>query len=161
VTGKNIPQIVKKVPFLWGFLFYMALSVIFLQKHFSRLYIPIGWTLVMLILLCLPGSVLPDERQFRIPQFDKLVHIGLFGLFVFLWCLHLSNKEIPAKRLLVLYFYIFIIGAAYGIGMEFVQKYFIPRRDFEEGDIIADLIGASLAYGISNLTLVEPGRGNR
>ncbi len=33
----------------------------------------------------------------------------------------------------------------YGIGMEYVQKYFIPGRDFDLADIIADMIGAGLA----------------
>ncbi len=54
----------------------------------------------------------------------------------------------------MLFFWIFVIAAVYGAGMEFVQKYFIPGRDFEVGDILADLIGASLAYGTSNILLL-------
>ena len=38
--------------------------------------------------------------------------------------------------------------------MEFVQKYFIPSRDFEIGDILADVVGAAIAYGICNIYLI-------
>lgn len=129
--------------------------IVFLKKYLSALYIPVCWTVLIGILLSLPGSVLPNEGRFKIPQFDKIVHIGLFGGFVFLWCLYLSGQEFPQKKRLSLFFRVFILAAIYGIGMEYVQKYFIPNRDFELGDIIADLIGASLAYGISNLSLLE------
>ncbi len=84
-----------------------------------------------------------------------MVHIILFGPFVYLWCLHLSTTAKPLKKRAFLFFCLFLIACVYGIGMEFVQKYFIPHRDFEEGDIIADLIGASLGYGFSNLSLLE------
>jgi VanZ family protein len=124
-----------------------------LKKYFSNIYIPIAWSLIILILLTLPGSMLPDEGSFKIPSFDKIVHIGLFGGFVFLWCLYYSFKNISQKRLLMIFFWIFIIACSYGIGMEYVQKYFIPSREFELGDMIADMIGSGIAYGIGNITL--------
>lgn len=128
----------------------------FFRIHFSSILFPILWTLVIGILLALPGSVLPQESSFSIPQFDKIIHISLFGGFVFLWGLYLSCRpSMTSRKLLRLLFLIFILGCSYGIGMEYVQKYFIPNRDFSLGDIIADLIGAGLAYGICNLTLVE------
>ena len=37
---------------------------------------------------------------------------------------------------------IFIIACFYGIAMEYVQKYFIPGRDFDVYDMVADAIGA-------------------
>jgi VanZ family protein len=103
--------------------------------------------------MCIPGSVLPNEQSFKIPEFDKFVHVILFGGFVFLWCFFYSSKKHPQKKLLLFFFYIFIIAVLYGIGMEFAQKYWIPFRDYSEKDIIADMIGAGLAYGISNITL--------
>ena len=136
-------------------IYFIPYSMVFLKKYLSSLYIPICWTLLIGILLSLPGSMIPDEGKFRIPNFDKIVHIGLFGCFVFLWCLRVSTRGFSQKKRLTLFFGIFILAAAYGIGMEYVQKYFIPNRDFELGDIIADLIGASLAYGVSNLAFLE------
>ncbi|HEX9509907.1 MAG TPA: VanZ family protein [Puia sp.] len=125
-----------------------------MRKYFGNIYSPIVWTLIIGILLALPGSMLPNETHFSIPQFDKIVHISLFGGFVFLWNLYLSTRPIPASRLLRLFFFIFLLAEAYGIGMEYVQKYYIPGRDFDEADIIADIIGAGIAYGISNIILV-------
>ena len=129
--------------------------MIFLRKYFGNVYSPIVWTLIIGILLAMPGSMLPNETHFAIPQFDKIVHISLFGGFVFLWNLYLSVRPIPRVRLLRLFFLVFILAEAYGIGMEYVQKYFIPLRDFDEADIIADIIGAGLAYGLSNIMLLK------
>jgi VanZ family protein len=124
-----------------------------LKKYFGKLYIAIAWSVILLILLTLPGNMLPNEPSFQIPNLDKVVHIGLFGGFVVLWCLYTSTRKLQQKKLVRFFFYIFIIGVVLGISMEYVQKYFIPFRDFELGDIIADMIGAGLAYGICNITL--------
>jgi VanZ family protein len=126
----------------------------FLRKYFANIFWPIVWTLIIGILLAMPGSMLPNETHFTIPQFDKVVHISLFGGFVFLWNLYFSSRSISTPKLLRLFFLIFLLAEAYGIGMEYVQKYYIPGRDFDEADIIADIIGAGLAYGISTMTLL-------
>jgi hypothetical protein len=138
----------------------------FLQKHFAKLVYPIVWTLIIGILLALPGNMLPKEQGFTIPQFDKFVHISLFGGFVFLWNLWLARPtniagrtgtaaRPPLQPLLRRFFIIFALGCIYGISMEYVQKYFIPGRDFDLADIIADMIGAGLAYGFSNIWLIK------
>jgi len=126
-----------------------------LKKYLSKIYIPVIWTLVILVLLSLPGSMLPDEHAIKIPHLDKVVHISLFGIFVFLWCFYFNCKKMPLKKLLLIFFYIFILAVIIGTGMEFVQKYFIPNRSFDEGDIIADMIGAGFAYGICNTVLLR------
>ena len=127
----------------------------FLKKYFAKLYIAICWTLMVLILLSLPGNMLPNEAVFKIPNLDKVVHFCLFGGFVFLWGLFVNSRKLPAKKNLQVFFILFLTGSLLGITMEYVQKYFIPFRDFELGDIIADLIGSGIAYGIINLTLAE------
>jgi hypothetical protein len=78
----------------------------------------------------------------------------LFGTFVFLWCFYYSAKKIPFKKLLVIFFIIFLCADALGIGSEFMQRCCIPFRDFSEGDIIADMTGASIGYGICNMFLI-------
>jgi VanZ family protein len=126
----------------------------FLRKYFGALFFPIGWTVVVAILCCMPGSMLPDEGGFRIPQFDKLVHMGMFGGFTFLWGLYLSNKISDTRRLLRLFFLLFVLANAYGVAMELVQKCCVPMRDYDEADIIADMVGAGIAYGLSNIFLL-------
>ena len=123
----------------------------FFIKHLGKIYSAVGWTLFLILLLSLPGSMLPNESHFSIPQFDKFVHITLFGGFVLLWNFYLSSRPLSTKKLLRWFFLIFMLGNALGIGMEFAQKYWIPFRDFDTEDIIADMIGAGLAYGMSNI----------
>ncbi len=131
----------------------------FLKKYFAALYVPIIWTVIIAILMCLPGSALPKETGFKIPQFDKIVHMGVFGGFVFLWSLWLS-KRVSDPRVLIRWFFIFyVLGNAYGIGMEFVQKYWIPGRDYDLADMIADMMGAGVAYGLCHFLLLLPPRG--
>lgn len=127
----------------------------FFKKYFGKLFFPVAWTIIILILLMLPGNMLPDESHFKIPNFDKVVHISLFGGFVFLWCLFINTRNFSQSKNLKIFFVIFSVGIALGVSMEFVQKYFIPFRDFSLGDIIADMIGASIGYGICNIMLVE------
>jgi hypothetical protein len=131
----------------------------FLKKYFSALYIPIVWTLVIGILMCLPGRMLPKEEGFSIPQFDKFVHITLFGGFVFLWSLWLTRRVSVTAVLLRWFFVFYVLANVYGVSMEYVQKYWIPGRDYDLADIIADMIGAGLAYGLVHLVLLFPAEG--
>jgi len=127
----------------------------FFKKYLGKIYAAIGWTFLLILLLTLPGSMLPNESHFSIPQFDKFVHITLFGGFVLLWNFYLSRRPLSTKALLRWFFLIFMLGNALGIGMEFVQKYWIPFRDFDTEDIIADMIGAGLGYGVSNIYFLK------
>ena len=130
----------------------------FLKKYLSALYIPVIWTSIIAILLCLPGRFLPSERAFRIPNFDKFVHVTLFCGFVFLWGLYQSNRITTPGTLLKTFFIFYVLANIFGIGMEYVQKYWIPGRDYDPWDIIADMIGAGIGYGLCNLLLfTSPG----
>lgn len=116
-----------------------------LYRILSHRFPAIIWTLIIFILLALPGKMLPNEQHFSIPQLDKLVHIVLFGSFVFLWSFYFSTKN-PKANLQGRYMRITIIACLYGIAMELVQKYFIPNRDFDIYDIAADIVGAFGGY---------------
>jgi hypothetical protein len=127
----------------------------FLKKYFASLYVPILWTLIVGTLCFLPGSMIPNESHFAIPQFDKFVHVTLFGGFVFLWNLYETKRVSEPERLLKLFFLWYVLGNIYGIGSEYVQKYWIPGREYDQADMIADMIGAGLAYGVSNMWLAK------
>lgn len=129
----------------------MAKLVEFLRKYFSSLYVPVLWTIIVATLCCLPGSMLPSESHFSIPGFDKFVHVCFFGGFVLLWNLYESRKIADAARLLRIFFLFYVLGNVFGISIEYIQKYWIPGRDYDLADMIADMIGAGLAYGVSNL----------
>lgn len=126
----------------------------FFKRYFSSLFYPVIWTLIIIILLSLPGRMLPSEAGFGIPNFDKLVHMGLFGGFVFLWGLYMTRRSSHQHTLLLAFFVFFIIANFFGYAMELVQKYWIPGRDYDLADVIADMAGAGIAYGICNLGLL-------
>ena len=110
------------------------------------LFAAISWLIISTILLTLPGTAFPSEDWLDKIWFDKWVHIGMFGLLVILWCLawkSLKQNEINQK-LLRAFWTIAIIFIAYGIAIEFVQKYLIPFRSFDVSDIAADAVGSTL-----------------
>lgn len=120
----------------------------------ARVFVPIAWTLMIIVLLCIPGTMLPSEEGFSIPNFDKVVHITLFGGFVFLWGFYFNSRKYSLRKTLILFFIAYLFSNALGISLEFVQKCCIPFRDFSLGDIIADMAGAGIGYGICNLFLI-------
>jgi VanZ family protein len=75
-------------------------------------------------------------------QLDKLAHF--LEYFVFAFLIHRSfahmRAEIPAKRAL---WVSFLLIGLFALGDEFYQK-FVPNRQSEIPDIIADLLGAIL-----------------
>jgi VanZ family protein len=126
----------------------------FIRKYFSAWYVPIIWTLLIAVAMLTPGSYIPNENKFAIPNFDKLVHAGLFGGFVFLWSLYLTTGRRTVLRLLSGFFCFYLLSTGFGVATELMQKYWIPGRDFDLMDIIADMFGAGIGYGLSNLLLL-------
>jgi len=101
----------------------------------------ITWSVIIFIMLTLPASSLPSESKFPVPNFDKLVHFGLFGGFVYLWIRYLSAR-FPGwsfSRVIILFF---LLSSIYGIGMEYFQRYVLVDRHFDYYDILADVLGA-------------------
>ncbi len=110
--------------------------------------IPFLWTVITIVLLCLPGSDLPGKGFFRsIDNFDKLVHLVLFGGVVLLWG-SWSHLRMPGDREWFRSLVGITLGViVLGIAMEYVQLYFIPNRGFDKADISADIAGCLAAFG--------------
>jgi len=121
----------------------LLLQQIFFLKNQNHFILPgIGWLIFTTILLTLPVSAFPKERWIiKIPMLDKWVHVGMFTIMVVLLCWGYYKKKLSAK-LKHSFIMIGIYCLLYGIIMEFVQKYFVPNRSFDTGDIIADGTGA-------------------
>ncbi|THU37218.1 VanZ family protein [Niastella caeni] len=107
--------------------------------------IPVAWTAVTIFLLCIPGSAIPSAGVFATEGIDKVVHAILFGGIVLLWGFNQyfrrDEKQNWQRIIVVLTF--FSVGL--GIGLEFLQRYYIPNRSFDGIDIIADSAGAIVA----------------
>jgi hypothetical protein len=109
----------------------------------------IAWFLFVLILVCLPGETIPQAGWLDFISFDKLVHAGLFGGMAFLFCRPFRKVSIERKDKLNLFRKITLAICLWGLTTEFIQKFFIPGRQFDLMDWAADSLGAILAFFVS------------
>lgn len=100
------------------------------------------------ILLTLPGSAFPQENFFSKIYFDKWVHIGMFGLLVFIWNFWVY-KRLPRTAHLFSFRLVSLLALGYGLLMEFVQGCCISNRSADMGDFMADAVGCGIAFYIS------------
>lgn len=112
------------------------------QRLCRNWYFPLLWTFIILVLLVLPGAIIPGNGLFGIKNFDKVAHVILFGGFVLFWAIFSWNRKKNEKGWLRSLFIITLISIAIGVIMEFVQRNYIPNRSFDIGDIWADLAGS-------------------
>ena len=110
---------------------------------------------LIFILLSMPSSGEPGKGWIsyllELPFADKIIHVGLFGSLALSLFFHLeqySNISFRSTRTKALSLILCIV---FGIGMEFYQKYFVPSRGFEVGDMLADAMGAILALPFFNM----------
>ena len=119
--------------------------VTFIRKLLDTRWPSLSWTLLIFILLTIGSGSFENASLLMagIPHLDKYIHAFLFGFLVFLWWYYLSRQsdQVNSTALLII---LFVASSAYGIGMEFYQKYF-TSREFELGDIYADTVGAALS----------------
>lgn len=126
-----------------------------MKKIFSTIFPALTWTIVIQIALCLPGESIPSTEGFPIPAFDKVVHVIIFGGLVGFWSYYLSKQKFSGKTLSIALFLIYLGAVFNGIIIEYIQRDYVPHRSFDQGDIIADVISASISYGICNIVLVR------
>ena len=106
----------------------------------------IGGLVFATLLFCLPGDEIPDAGWLDDLQLDKVVHIGLFTMLVFLWCLPMQSRFHEKRQLNKAHLWVALAFAAYGIVIEFIQRDFIPYRSFDFFDIVADVVGCVIGW---------------
>jgi VanZ family protein len=106
----------------------------------------IAWFFVVAILTLMPASDVPQVSWMdNIPNFDKLVHAGLFGGLAFLFALPLLKSHFSQKQKLNYSIRISLAAIVWGITIEFLQKFYVPSRDFDLLDWAADIVGVIIA----------------
>jgi hypothetical protein len=115
-----------------------------------RLAMAILWTIVIMMLCWLPGSIVQKLEDgsswFDVPDLDKVIHAGIFVVFSILWARALSCRRRFA--------WVALGGLGLAIVTELVQKLPVVGRDGEISDAITDVAG--VLVGMAAAPLVEP-----
>jgi VanZ family protein len=110
-------------------------------------FIPgIAWFFVVLYIMCLPNEEIPKISWLMNINFDKVVHVGVFGLLATLFCWPFYRSGIAVDNRKNYFIKIAIATSLWGLATEFIQKFWIPGRSFDMFDWISDTVGALLAY---------------
>lgn len=103
-------------------------------------YAAMGWTVLAAALCWTPRKVVEkvgdETRLFEIPNFDKLVHMGLFVVFSFLW---LKATPYPKRFGLIV-----LGGLALAVVTELGQATTFVNRDARLDDGVFDVLGVVL-----------------
>ena len=110
----------------------------------------------MLILICLPGRDIPKIGWLTSINFDKVVHVGIFGLLAVLFCGPFYKSSFSKTDRLQYFIKIAIATSVWGLTTEFIQKFFIPSRSFDLLDWAADSIGALIAFWFCSKKFIKP-----
>ncbi len=117
------------------------------NKVLVKKFIPgIIWLGVVLTLVMIPGKELPEsEFLFKI-NFDKFVHVGIFGLLAVLFCWPFYKTNIDSKKKIRYFIIIALLTSVFGYCTELMQKYWAEGRTYDLMDWLADSTGALGAF---------------
>ena len=113
-----------------------------------------SWTVVILVLCWIPRMYLTSEEKlpkpFFVPNFDKLVHMGIFAIFAVLW-MRVGSSSRQA-------WWVLAAGVALAVITELGQEIPIVNRDCNVADGLADSLGilvGLVVYGLSHRLVVK------
>ena len=119
------------------------------EKIALRKFLPgIVWFFIVAVLVFMPGEDVPDMGWMHPFHIDKLVHLGMFGGLTYLFSLPYLNSGFSVNKKRNSFIVVSILFIAWGLGVEFIQKYFAYHRSFDLFDWLADTIGVLIAYFI-------------
>ena len=111
------------------------------MRHF---YFPVFWAFSILFLCLIDTKELPSVTYLELMEFDKLVHIVLFGLLMLSFTVALRKQTRMAwaqKNAMVI---ALLFSIVYGSVIELVQFFMVQDRTGELYDVLANGLGALL-----------------
>ncbi len=103
------------------------------------------WTFIVVVVCIIPGNEIPSPPILNLPHLDKLVHGGLYFVLTFLAIHSFSKQEWINKLKQSPFLFAFIYAVSLGIIIEFIQANFIPNRNGDIFDALANTTGSLLA----------------
>lgn len=105
------------------------------------------WSIIILILIGLPGSDFPKINNFwGWLEPDKVVHIFIFGVLVFLILFGFRKQYFLSKKKYWFGIVSVLITSVYGIITEVLQHYVFIGRSASRFDFYADVSGAIIGW---------------
>lgn len=117
------------------------------QKIAFKNFLPgIAWFFIVAFLVFMPGSDVPKVGWLNIPYFDKIAHAGLFGGLTLLFCLPYFKAHFSFQQKLNYFIRVSLASIVWGLGVEFIQKFYVPGRSFDLVDWAADTAGVLIGF---------------
>lgn len=113
----------------------------FLRNNLSGIL----WALFILFVCGVPGEQVPEPPSFfEFLYLDKLAHVFLFLVLAFLLCIGFKKQYSFRYLRSSAKLSVFLISTLYGALIEGLQYLIFSDRYFENGDLLANSIGALL-----------------
>lgn len=113
-------------------------------KKLKPFFPAFGWGLVILVVVSLPPSNLPDTRNWPVPHPDKVVHFIMFALLGILTVLGFVKKHRSINYPAVIIS--MATGLFYGAATEWLQFCCLEGRHGNLADVIAN--GFGTVFGV-------------
>jgi VanZ family protein len=113
----------------------------------KRLWAPVVWALIILLLTGAPGTYFPRVETFwEWLSPDKLVHVIIFGIQTLLILLAFKKQYIISRQRLIYYTFVFVITTLFALLTEILQTYLFIGRDGNIYDFIANVAGVIIGF---------------
>ena len=99
------------------------------------------WTGLIVFFCLIKSSQIPVVK---ITNIDKIVHSFFYFMFILLWFLFFK-KQLNSSDILKPLVILFVISVFFGITIEILQTLFTTTRKGDLFDVLANLVGATLA----------------
>ena len=118
------------------------------MKHFLKNHLPwIAWGSFIIALVSIPGEELPEiSESVDYFQPDKLVHVLLFTVFVFLLQRGFDQLYFNRSYTENFYFYTLLAGIVMSGATEIFQHFCIPGRNATLKDFLFNTLGCLLGW---------------
>jgi glycopeptide antibiotics resistance protein len=116
----------------------------------TKKYLPgIIWFFLTLFAISIPGKQLPKfGAWFEQISFDKLIHTFLFGMLAVFVMLPVALKDASIQTKNNWFIKVALGVTIWGLCAELIQKYFIPMRSYDVVDLMANTLGALIAFSV-------------
>jgi VanZ family protein len=118
-----------------------------MQKlHIYRFRFVIIWVLFILFACGAQPGTLTKLKLDDLLGYDKPIHAFLFGMQA--WLIIIARLGNGTKKIYIIQTSC-LISAAYGVGIEFMQKWLFTGRSYDYFDMLANIIGCFIVYFIA------------